>query len=613
VGFMPFPKLFVWPNILIVILAMFSAGLTKSSVKLLAAQPEGCGTACYAAAITTLASIGGFVVAVGVDLLLFRRRFRVVTFIKEPRVARPADVTDPCLWIYAHIRVLCLGLRLMLKRSKQAANAAVDAIEEAKDAVQYLVGASHPSREETASVVIQKEWRRHKTAGVEEIKAEKRATTILQALFRRKQARRMWGLALRHRREFIAARSIQATWRGHAVAPLTQLPPSPPPSPAPATGTRSGTGSPPHRDRVPAPPASPERLAAWDLDPSINGVANRAGRSGPSALQRQRSLKAARSTAQELIARGSGLSTRASGAFKVPTDGMAEPERTERILRAPFTLCHRVPGDAFQARVGFQLFRVNALSPIGYMWRFVVLCVNVSIGVLGGLTPLIAPKGPTSAEALAQIITILGLQLAMAMVCFFVCPDADKVFSYFAGAQFLAEAAGTACRLWAVLLPDDQLLGDTLQLGFTLALVAMAIPITQMAEAKLFKPFVTILRTHHCSPVQILSSLLVVLLAIPRKIQAVCEMLAGQSPSSSSNDGVDEEKAILAATSLVTKTLAGGNLKRVQTVKRAAPRDPTAIRTSADDDGDGGGGDGGDGGDDDGGDDDCGDDDGGGD
>jgi len=318
-------------------------------------------------------------------------------------------------------------------------------------------------------------------------------------------------------------------------------------------------------------------------------------------VERRKSFRDARDSAKNLIAQGKGLPNRPAGAFVVPTEGMSEPARTERLLSAPFTLCHQVPGDAFQAREGFQLFRVNALSCVGYYWRFVVLCVNVTVGILGGLSPLIAPRGPTSTEAIAQVSTLLGVQLSMAMVCYCVRPDADKIFSYFAGTQFLMEAAGTACRLWSVLQPDVQLLGDTISLAFTIALIAIFIPMTQMVESKLLKPCVQSLRKHNCDPVQILGIVIMLLLTLPKNIRAIWAMLTGQSASS--NDGVDEEKAVAGASALLIKTMVGGkDLKRVETktkAKRTNSDDDddggVVKRTNSDDDDDGGG-DGGDGG-----------------
>jgi len=293
------------------------------------------------------------------------------------------------------------------------------------------------------------------------------------------------------------------------------------------------------------------------------------------------SFRESRAEAKEVIARGKGLPNRTAGAFSVPADGMKEPERTERLLNHPFTLRHQVAGDAYQARAGFQLFRVNALSPVGYFWRFAVLCVNVFTGVLGGLTPLFAQRGPTSIEALAQVSALLGLQLTMAWVCFYVRPDADKVFSYFAGSQFLLEALGTVCRLWTVLQPHVALLGDTEALAFTLALVAIFVPLLQLVEAKIFQPVVKSLRKHDCDAMQIVGILCLLLLSVPRQIKAACALLTGTEPDT--NDGIDEEKVAKGASALLIKTMANGkDLKRKQLLK-----DDPRKKKSADDDDDG--------------------------
>jgi len=300
------------------------------------------------------------------------------------------------------------------------------------------------------------------------------------------------------------------------------------------------------------------------------------------------------------------LPNRAAGAYNVPTDGMAEPERTERILRHPFTLQHKVGGDAYHARVGFLLFRVNALTPIGYIWRFVVLCVNVLTGMLGGLTPLFARRGPTSTEAIAQVSILLGLQLTMALVCFCVRPDADKIFSFFAGSQFLLEGLGSSCRLWTVLRPQVALLGDTEQLAFTLALVAIFVPMLQLVEAKIFQPLVKSLRKHNCDISQIVGILILLVLSVPRQIKAACALLTGQEPSA--DDGIDEEKVVKGASALVVKTMTNGRDLRCKQISKhghcGKRSTDNATEGDAHDHADDDGGDGGDGGDDGGGDDD---------
>ncbi len=96
-GFMPFPKLFMWPNVVVVILAMFASGLTKASVTILAAQPEGCDAGCFSAAISTISCVVALLLLLAADLLVFRRRFQTVTFKKAPRATQTAQVDDPCM------------------------------------------------------------------------------------------------------------------------------------------------------------------------------------------------------------------------------------------------------------------------------------------------------------------------------------------------------------------------------------------------------------------------------------------------------------------------------------------------------------------------------------
>ena len=59
IGFVPFPKSLVWPNALFFVVCVFGFGLTRASVRLLAAQPPACDTGCYALASTVLAVLVG--------------------------------------------------------------------------------------------------------------------------------------------------------------------------------------------------------------------------------------------------------------------------------------------------------------------------------------------------------------------------------------------------------------------------------------------------------------------------------------------------------------------------------------------------------------------------
>ena len=57
---------------------------------------------------------------------------------------------------------------------------------------------------------------------------------------------------------------------------------------------------------------------------------------------------------------------------QVPPEYAVEPERTERLLRRPFTFCHANPADAFQGRMGFLFFRVNGMTTFGVVYRLVM-------------------------------------------------------------------------------------------------------------------------------------------------------------------------------------------------------------------------------------------------
>jgi len=645
-SFVPFPKLFVWPNVLVLMLAMFSAGLTRASVTLLAAQPEGCNAGCYAVGVITLAGVVCLLLSLAADLVRFRRRFSDVTFNRTPRATQPNEVDDPCMWIYAQIRLLLLTFRFMLRKGQQLTADALEAVEDALESKKQFIDDAFGTGEEAvdglkrffglevdpaqeakkvnAATTIQKYWRRHATPSLVRI----RAATKLQALSRQHRARALCDRSLQQHREHMAARYAQRAWRHKQVPPsaaaaVSRMPThhtlavthtpvepfrSPPPSPPSASAG--------HRLRVVPPSVLPSPLASPRITRPIQPVAQRSTRAvglarkkfqtvarrvglakgslisaenklprvsragGISHATRSKFHKS-KALAHTKLAEGKGLANRPAGHFSVPTTGMAEPDRTERILKAPFTLTHKVPGDAYHSRTGFLLFRVNALSPIGYAWRLIVVGVNVVIGVLGGLSPLIAPKGPTSAAAIAQAGIIFLLQLGMSLVCFCVRPDSDRIFSQFAGTQYLIEATGTACRLWGALLPKVQLLGDTATLAFTLALGAIFVPMMQVAESKIFSPFVKAVRRRGCDPVQAMGLLMVICVAIPRHIRRLMALLTGSADSGSS---LDTEKAATGAGLLVGRTMAQGRTQK--RVKRKAQGDEHDADDDADADGD---------------------------
>ena len=154
----------------------------------------------------------------------------------------------------------------------------------------------------------------------------------------------------------------------------------------------------------------------------------------PPATQHVRSVtfRDARRNAASSIAEKKGFKNRACGAFALPPAELAEPARTERLLKAPFALTRDVPADMFQQRAGSLFFRVNGGHCLGVGYRLIVVGVNMCVGALGGCKQLFVAG---SAGAMAQVVIVFSLQLTLAFICFCVSPDADRVFSTLGGRE----------------------------------------------------------------------------------------------------------------------------------------------------------------------------------
>ena len=187
------------------------------------------------------------------------------------------------------------------------------------------------------------------------------------------------------------------------------------------------------------------------------------------AKRSARRLAAARASANARLS-VRGHRDRKSGGYSLPEDDTKEPQRTERLLAAPFAWRRSVVSDAFQAREGYLLFRVNGGSCVGRNYRMLVVVVNMAFGVLSGMQPLLMPSG--SVPAYVQTALIVALQLGMSGLCFFVLPDADRLISRFAATQFLLEGIST-CVLLANSLRQE--IARTASLSTTFALVGRSL------------------------------------------------------------------------------------------------------------------------------------------
>ena len=94
--FTPFPKSLMWPTPLFFTCCIFVTGLTRSSVKILAAQPPGCAASCYLLPILVLIFLVTIVAAAFVDLRrLHKRHGKMIQWKAAGKAAKPSDVADP--------------------------------------------------------------------------------------------------------------------------------------------------------------------------------------------------------------------------------------------------------------------------------------------------------------------------------------------------------------------------------------------------------------------------------------------------------------------------------------------------------------------------------------
>ena len=305
-----------------------------------------------------------------------------------------------------------------------------------------------------------------------------------------------------------------------------------------------------------------QTTAKPDLDDSLDGQPDaetsavpptmKTGRSPRTAIGRRISLVEARASAMERLATR-GFRDRKSGAWAVagPEEDVKEPERTERILASPFALYRPKPVDAFQSREGFFLFRVNGATRTGRWYRIIVIFANMGFGLLSGLQPLIISAGPVA--AVAQTGLVLMLQLSMALLCFHVLPDADRIISRFAAWQFLLEGLSTASLLGSSISEQMALTGanatlaaaatgvaeDTIRCttqwcgsggvasvlwllmrdsGFYLAMAAMFVPMLQLLEQRFITPCFNLIKNKSANPLVLLAAAYMLAASLPKKI-----------------------------------------------------------------------------------------------
>ena len=493
---------------------LFVTGLTRASVRLLAVSPADCSWQCVVVPVATLSFLVMLLVGATIDLLRFlRQHSTTIEWKPSARVAVPDQVVDVWMRLRAKARVNVLGVRLV------ASKYVVDVVPtEVSRRVSLL---ARTSVQLTSSVA--RLSRRHGTSA--RVAVDDTHDTIMNC-----------------------AVTDNVTTREAVTDEVQTESPDNAPCTAKVEQLSTTTSSRSVKDAL-----------AGEHEP----VTGRAAFTGTKRLPqrakepRQRpsgrlSLVQARAEAAELIETRGGHRDRKSGAFIVPVDDTLEPERTERLLAAPFALRRTRAADAFQSREGFFMFRVNGSSCVGRWYRLIVVSLNMSFGVLSGLQPLL---NPDSAEATAQTMCVMALQLSMSLICWWVLPDADRIISHFAGMQFLLEGLSTGALLGAnsgrvpssastfgvtnssassIGVNDSggvpPVHGEVLfEVGFVLSLLAMVVPMLQLLEQRFVTPMIGVVMERDCSPLALLAAFYILVVGLPRRLGVMLGAIEGQN------------------------------------------------------------------------------------
>jgi len=283
-------------------------------------------------------------------------------------------------------------------------------------------------------------------------------------------------------------------------------------------------------------------------------------RGGMSETRKRLRLMEARTAAIERLAER-GHRDRKSGAWGLPAEDTKEPERTERLLRQPFALCRSRVGDAFQSREGFLLFRLNGGSRVGTCYRIIVIGANMLFGALAGIQPMLMPKGSIPSYVQTSIISVL--QLVMGGVCFWFLPDADRIISRFAGAQFIAEGLSTFMLLitsvrdhYGDLDDDDGQFAYKMRVAaFWLHLGAVVVPIAQLLEQRFCTPSINLVNNKGKGSKMVLcAAAYMIAISLPRQMMNMmktaaagegdAEAAAGSATADAGDDAAAEGEAV---------------------------------------------------------------------
>jgi hypothetical protein len=184
---------------------------------------------------------------------------------------------------------------------------------------------------------------------------------------------------------------------------------------------------------------------------------------------------------------GSAALDRSHGEFTKSEKDAAEPERTERLLAAPFTLFHTRAGDAHDAISLFWLARSTGNGLPGSFYDFVCYMVMLALAVVYGLENVVAERGEGAQRA--QAISVLSLQMGLALYVFVLRPSVDRLENVQNWLQMGFEGAATFLLLLPLFVPDVPVSTSSVAAFFG-TLIAVFIPILTKLYDVLIVPLV---------------------------------------------------------------------------------------------------------------------------
>ena len=111
--------------------------------------------------------------------------------------------------------------------------------------------------------------------------------------------------------------------------------------------------------------------------------------------------------------------------------------------------------------------------------------------------------------------------------CYTVAPDADRFFSLLAGTQFLAEGLSNLLLFVASLVSTLEVKLVLQMIAFDMGLLAVGVPLMQMAEQRICTPLVGTIQKKGCNPRQIGGAIIVLIASLPGMITKLVAATCG--------------------------------------------------------------------------------------